>query len=362
MKMSIADTLDFISFFAFRCNGTTVLAEIHRVIMRDREMYRVRATAFGDSFYEFLYDIARELFPEVPGVGSCTQNRYTYSSGSNNTKWCDHQEDLLNLCNKYYKDEKTVKSKKAMAECTKYIVEELFKGKNKWTKKKKYVGVGAMGAIQFVHIASLVGLIPLHCYTFAELMDDSLGPPKFIRQGLRKNAKEMPIKDCNTFFNEVHSDFVNIWGPMMTLSLLENTLCELSRALKATSAKAIKKNSQVEIRAEMLLDDSVYCDGRVNDVVFMDEQRGTLQNFFLVCTQGSDGASELRPMLVMKHALNWEGTFEEAHITITNWCGKNNSNDNLNMQWDCDPKTRCLTTAMVVSEKLKKKMKLAKPS
>ena len=65
MKMSVADTLDFISFFAFRCNGTTVLAEIHRVIMRDREMYRVRATAFGDSFYEFLYDLADELFPEV---------------------------------------------------------------------------------------------------------------------------------------------------------------------------------------------------------------------------------------------------------------------------------------------------------
>ena len=249
-----------------------------------------------------------------------------------------------------------------MAECTKDIVYELFKGKHKLTKKKKYVGVGAMGAIQFVHITSLVGLIPLHWHTFAELMDDSLGPPKFIREALRTNAKEIPIKDCNTFFNEVHSDFVNIWGPMMTLSLLENSLCELSRTFKATSAKAVKKNNQIKIRPEMLLDDSLYCDGQVNNVVFMDEQRGTVQNFFLVCTQGSDGASELRPMLVMKHALNWEGTFEEAHITITNWCGKNNANDNLNMKWDSDPKTRCLTTSMVISEKLKKKMKLSKPT
>ncbi len=358
MKMSIADTLDFISFFAFRCNGTTVLAEIHRVIMRDREMYRVRATAFGDHFYEFLFDLAEELFPEVSGVGSCTQNRYTYSSGSNNTKWSDHQQDLLDLCNKYYEDDSTVKSKKAMAECTKDIIHELFKGKNKVTKKKKFLGVGAMGAIQFVHIASLLGLIPLHCYTFAELMDDSLGPPRFIRQALKRSPKEMPINDCNTFFHELHSDFVGVWGPMMTLSLFENTLCELSRALKATFAKALKKDDKVNVSAEMLMDDSLYCDGRVNDVVFMDEQRQTVQNFFLVRTQGSDGASELRPMLVMKHALNWEGTFEEAHITITNWCGSSNANDTLNMKWEHNPKTRSLTTSMLVSEKLKKKMQL----
>ena len=69
--MSVADALDFISFFAFRCNGTTVLAEMHRVIMSNRDMYRTQAS-FGDHLYEFLFDLAKELYPDIDGVGSCT--------------------------------------------------------------------------------------------------------------------------------------------------------------------------------------------------------------------------------------------------------------------------------------------------
>ena len=356
--MSVADTLDFISFFAFQCNGTTVLAEIHRVVMSNRDMYRVSATAFGDHFYEFLCDVSKELYPDLDGIGSCTENRYTYCSGSNNTMWCDHQQDLLDLCKKYYKNDCILKSKKAMHECTKEIIHELCMGKDKVTKKKRFIGVGAMGAIQFIHIASLLGLIPLHCYTFAELIDDKLGPPKFIRQALNKSRKEMSIKECNTFFRDAHSDFVKIWGSMMTLSLFENTLCELSRALKATSAKAIKKDNRACVSAEMLMDESLYCDGRVNDVVFMDEQRGTVQNFFLVRTQGSDGACELRPMLVMKHAMNWEGTFEEAHITLTNWCGDCDRNDKKNMKWEHHHEKMSLITKMTVSPKLHRMMHL----
>ena len=39
VSMTVADCIDFIAFFAFRCNGTTVLAEIHRVIIEDPEKY-----------------------------------------------------------------------------------------------------------------------------------------------------------------------------------------------------------------------------------------------------------------------------------------------------------------------------------
>lgn len=360
IRMSVADTLDFISFFAFQCNGTTVLAEIHRVVMSKREMYRISATAFGDNFYQFLCDVSKDLYPDLDGIGSCTQNRYTYSSGSNDTKWCDHQKDLLDLCQKFYEDDSIVKSKKKIHQCTKEMIYELCRGKEKMTtrNKKRFLGVGAIGAIQFVHIASLLGLIPLHCYSFAELIDDKLGPPKFIRQALKKTPKEMSIKECNTFFHEVHCDFVEIWGPMMTLSLFENTLCELSRALKATFMKAMKKDNRACVSAEMLLDDCLYCDGRTNDVVFKDEQRGTVQNFFLVRSQGSDGACELRPMLVMKHALNWEGTFEEAHLTITNWCGHGDRHDKMNMMWDDNHKTMSLRTKMTVSSKLQRMMHL----
>ena len=210
MPLTIADALDYISFFTFRCNGTTVLAEMHRVIMNDRESYRVKAS-FGDHFYEFLFDLAVELYPEINGVGSCTQAQYTYCSGNNNTKWCDHQDELFSLCRSYFKDSKTSTTQAALRKCTNKLVNALFKDKDPLTKKKRFCRVGAMGAIQFVHIASLLGIIPLQCYNYAELIDDKLGPPRFIRVGLGKSRTQMPISECNDFLTSLHKDFSSVW-------------------------------------------------------------------------------------------------------------------------------------------------------
>ena len=355
MNMSVADTLDFIAFFAFRCNGTTVLAEIHRVVMQNIEMYRVQSNCFGDSFYEFLYDTATLLFPDVKGVGSCRQNRYTYSSGSNETNWSDHQGHLLELCTRYYKDPNTVKTKKALKQCTQTVLHDLCNAKDPTTKKTLYCGIGAMGAIQFVHIASLIGLIPLHCFTLAELIDDNLGPPRFIRRALNADKNTMPLKKCNDFFNALHHDFSKIWGSLITPSLIENTLCELSRAYKATS-KQIKKNNpdSGEIKADIIMDPSSYADGCINDVTFKDEVRNQIQNFFLVRTQGSDGACELRPMLVMRVSKNWTDT--NAHVTVTNWCM--DKNDKKHMQWEHSPLHRTLSTKLKVSRKIHDIMKI----
>ena len=357
MPMNIAHTLDFICFFCFRCNGTTVLAEIHRVVMKNRKMYRIEADCFGDSFYQFLYNTANDLFPHVKGVGSCTQNRYTYSSGSNSTDWSDHQQDLLELCNTFYHDPKTVRNKNAVRECTKAMVHELLKGKDPSTKKNRYCGVGAMGAIQFVHMAALLGIIPMQCYTYAELIDNDLGPPKFIRAALTqdetKNKNDMCLSKCNSIFHEVHCEMSNIWGPMITESIVENTLCELSRAYKASSNNAISNTPPVSI----LFDKSTYADGRTVDVSFFDEQRNCVQNFFILRSQGRDGASEIRPMLVMKHSPDWNGTFEESHITLTNWCC--DQKDNKNLTWNDSPQKRHLLTELKSSKKLDQKMKLS---
>ena len=126
MPMSVADALDYISFFVFRCNGTTVLAEMHRVIMSNRDMYRIKAS-FGNHLYEFLFELAKELYPDIDGVGSCTQARYTYSAGRNDTNWCDHQHKLLSLCNSYFENSKICKSQNRMRECTQKLVHSLFK-------------------------------------------------------------------------------------------------------------------------------------------------------------------------------------------------------------------------------------------
>lgn len=354
--MSVADTLDYIAFFAFRCNGTTVLAEMHRVIMQDTDMYRIRAS-LGNHFYEFLYELADNLYPDVRGVGSCTEFRYTYFAGNNYTRWCLLQQELLDLCALYYKDEKTCNTKNAIKECTRNILHTLVHGKNTRTKKNLFCGVGAMGAMQFVHIASLLGLIPMYCYTYAEIMDNKLGPPRFIRLALDKEENEMSLADSNQFLHDLHKDFSAIWGPMMTLSMLENTLCELSRAYKSTSARAKKANNPKSTNADIIMDESVYCDGKTVDITFFDEQRNTVQNFFLVRTQGADGASELRPVLVMKHSKNWNSNFDDKQITLTSWCC--DDNDKKNMMWEHRPPKRNLKSKLEVSKKLRDMMLLS---
>ena len=360
-SMTVADCIDFIAFFAFRCNGTTVLAEIHRVIMEDPEKYWHKYANFGDSMYQFLYDTAAELFPESKGVGSCTQPRYTYSAGSNTTSWDDHQQDLFNLCNRFYADSKIVEKKGSIAKVTREVVHELYKAVDPSTKKKKFCGVGAMGAIQFVHLASLLGLIPMHCYTYAELKDDDLGPPRFIRTGLNKMTKSMSIQECDTYMQDMHKELSDIWGPMVTLSLIENMLCELSRSYKATVSKLQKsiddksKDSESErIAADIITDNEVYCDGKTVDVTYHDSKRGCLQNFFLVRTQGGDGACYLRPMLVMKISKNWGQSYQDSHITLTNWI--RDRHDKKNLWWEERPAKRSLLTFLNASERLKRIM------
>ena len=104
------------------------------------------------------------------------------------------------------------------------------------------------------------------------------------------------------------------------------------------------------------MDDTVYCDGKTCNVVYFDEQRGTVQNFFLVRTQGGDGACELRPMLVMKHAVNWNSCSEDENITLTNWCL--DTNDKKHLQWEDEPKNRTLASKLMVSKKLQNLMSL----
>ena len=97
MPFDVSDALDFVSFFAFKCNGTSVLAEIHRLIMSNLEYYRT-VNNDCESMYEFLCTV-NESFPGKKAVGSCSNPRYNYSGGSNKTEWCKMHFQLLEVCN-----------------------------------------------------------------------------------------------------------------------------------------------------------------------------------------------------------------------------------------------------------------------
>ena len=343
--MSIGDTLDFICFVAIQCNGTSVIAEIHRVIMSDLSTYREKYLE-SPTMFSFLCGMFQELWPEINGIGSCTDPRYTYSAGSSSTDWSQHQDDLFALCSAFFTDTKGNCTRASLTKASASMMKEFLSAKDS-NQKKKYKGVKAMGATQFLHLAATLGLVPLFCYTHAELLDDDLGPASVIRTGLNKSKKQYPIKKSNTFFKEIVSDLQGIWGPAMTPALIENTLCELSRCYKKTVSKQKKSKDLPSPPLDMILNKDVMIDGDKNDVCYFDHRRNCVQNFFMVSV--SDG---LRPDLVMKKASQWGEINSKANLALTNWTG--NKDDKGHMKWSNNGANRTLNSLLILSEELEK--------
>ena len=208
-----------------------------------------------------------------------------------------------------------------------------------------------MGATQFIHIAAMLGLVPLFCYTHAELLDDNLGPAQVIQTGLGKSKEECSITMLNSFFGEVVSDLQSIWGTAMTPALIENTLCEMSRCYKKTVSKQKKANNEANPPLDIILNKEIMVDGEKNDVCYFDDKRKRLQNFFMI--SAADG---LRPNLVMKKALEWGEINNKANISITNWNG--NKDDNGHMKWSDDGSKRTLDSILILSQELEKEYQL----
>ena len=351
--MTVADTLDYISFFSFRCNGTSVLAEIHRVIMNDLTKYQEEVID-AESFYDFLFNIAKDLFPDK-SVGSCSEPRFVFASGSNTTNWSHLQKQLLDLCQAFHTNADEVHTKEKLNNKVKTMISTIINAKDPCDKKKKlFCGAGSMGAMQFVHMAAIFGLIPLYCFTYAELTDDDLGPATFIRDTQGKHDTEsFTIQDVDNFFKDMHKDITKIWGCLITLALLENMLCELSRCYKKTLKKVKKENpSATNTTASIILNDDLMEDGATYDVCYYDHKRCCVQNFFNLGMNNS----ALRPELVMKNSLLWHENNMKAHISLTNWCL--DKNDTKNLQWEHQGKDRRLSTLLQASEKLEKLMLL----
>ena len=345
--MTVHEALDYISFFAFRCNGTSVLAEIHRVVMSKLEYYQKQVERYT-SFYEFLFFTAKDIYPST-AVGSCVDCRCQYSAGSNETVWCDHQSDLLALCQRFYNDPKTIQSVKTLRSMTSEVLWELATGTVRRDKsEKRFKGVGPFGAMQFIHIASLLGLVPLYCITYAELMGEKLGPAILIRKGLQSDNERINTKKCNDFMIKMTEDLVKIWGVLITLALVENMLCELCRSYKQTVKKMNMKKGEALPEIDVIMDEEVMEEGRVNDLCFFDESRNTVQNFFAIRMTGSD-ASHLRPVLLMRIATKWEDQ-ETSTMCLTNWCV--NESDRKHLSWSNAPLNRDFGTSLNISKQL----------
>ena len=93
---------------------------------------------------------------------------------------------------------------------------------------KKLQNIGPLSATQVMQLASLTGCIPLEFYFYCDIKNGENGPAKLMKShisdGLVNNMKK-PAKTLE----ELTLIFQSRYHPRMTMSVIENVMCELQR-------------------------------------------------------------------------------------------------------------------------------------
>ena len=317
VKFTVGDALDFIAYCGFCCNGTVLIAEIHWRIMSDTAKYDRIHSQCG-SMYQFLIRVNEEITSCSPG--SCTQNRFNFSQGNSNTAWNTKREELLGLCKRFFKSDEIVRRQQSIHKIAKDVVDTLIKTNG------EFHGVGGMGSNHFLHLGSLFGLLPLACFNYAEVKKPKLGPAELIKSAFPEKTKLVDISTC---FLEVHEELKKIWGPQITLALMENTFCEVARCAKATISRAHKKHKKLNI--DCITDPKTTLhESPKTDLIFYDENKRCVQNFFRVVSTAKN-SSPLRPVLMMKNSAKWNEESSQWQHNLGNWT--QNQHDKKMVYW-----------------------------
>ena len=348
--MTLRNTVIYICFVSFRCNGTSMIAEVRRTIMNDRPKYLYLFRKCKDDLWVFLFVICMKIFkiPRIK-VGSCTDPRYrNHINEKQDTNWNEKVDELLDVLMMFRKfDENKNKMTRAkLDELCKKTLKILIDGKTSTKPQKaRFCGAGTFGSPIFLHLSALLGIIPLYCATFGDV---GLGSKFFIQKCPTEDKETASVR-----FRKLHKDLEKVFGHLVTKSLVECTLCELNRSYKNT----VKKNKKVFKGKNPPVD--IICDSRYmkespkNDHYYENEIRKCVQNVFLVRLSGH-GISNLRPALFMKvsHLSKRTNTW----INLTNWC-QNGENDKKNIYWDAPPNELKADTKLKMSKEFKKLMK-----
>ena len=293
------DCLAFIVFCAVRCNGSAVIAEIVRM-MEDENLpwYQDYNSDFDvfyffeENFYKVLCFLADQMFFGPPGC--CTNPRHTYTNPDLIYDFEKHSDVLM-------KDLKTLGTTPAnkLGSATKTLMTTIIK-----KKLPHYKGFGHVVAHDYVQMCSLLGLLPLKCYTFAAIAESSsknqTGPAKFIEkcfnvpgsnqqqaphhQKVTKNTKskvsspdshqqkvprvpKKSKKNTNSganslmtrlnkihdnLFNDVCNKYSKVWKAKWRKVWLENALCELNRIVEASDCFKTFENNRKETGSSIL--------------------------------------------------------------------------------------------------------------
>ena len=348
-SLTVRDTIQLLSYFSFKCNGTVLIAEIHRLIMSDVNRFRT-LLRISSSFYSFLCQVNKIIAPGK-AVGSCTDPRATYWGGSSDLDWSKKSNELMSLIMQTRTYLKSSSSRVAVRNQVTLFIDVLMNGRYQSNGKLMFHGAGAMGANHFVHGCALLGLLPLACYNVAEIRDSNLGPAKFIKKALKLQKAPSP-KKCTEILYDTYSKFSPLWNDMVSINFLENSFCYGSRTIDRTikTLTTNDTNNEADYDATIIMDNDLRVESKTKNLYFMDERRGRMQNVYLIRTCGN-GSSPTRPMLVMKDASRWsEGN--AANVVLTNWeCDKN---DKKLLQWKLINDQFCLNSILNVADELVK--------
>ena len=328
------------------------MAEIHRRLMKRREYYRKKYQEEGLTFFNFLKRRWKEFMPHK-AVGACSDNRFNFTNCR--TDWSDLVEEIYQLFMRFQEVPNPTSNKTRM-QATLVDICRLLRTETDENGKSFFKGAGPFTTVLFLQMASLLGLIPLHCYSYADIFNASHGPGSLIR--VAKQKPKYTAANCDKYLKEVHQTLVKIWSPSITLSLLENMFCEIYRSYNESVKVYYTKNPKTFPKPglDILLDDNYRVESTASDVFFHDERRDCVQNLFLVRQTGS-GESDLRPMLLMKHSRAVkDGDSSNAVIPLTNWV--QDRNDPMNIHWEVAPNMISLSTRLKCSKKFKEMMRL----
>ena len=338
------------------CNGTSNLAEITRLTMGDsKQVLQQQFTGpLQKNMYKYLCYVSENYVAKLKPVGSCSEPRHTPCSHRSPNDWDDRRDNVLKLIKESFFHIRGVDSEaNLLRQCCKNFISEV-------VEKEDFPNVSTFLAVQFLQVLSLVGLVPLGCYNYAEPSDMKLGSSNLIQ--ITMNKKQLKKDICSSAFEELITDIEEVWDDgKVSRAIVENVLCELSRSYWLTARQIVDPENKHKLKTirnwhssklpnvTCVIDDNLRVESRCIDVLYFLSHRKTLQSFFKLRYSG-DGATTSKPQLVMvNHSVSGCGNVPNVK-KLTNW--KKDVNDKQQMTWSNRGKLMKLLSTLTIKREL----------
>ena len=341
-KMNRKHCLAYILFATYTCNGTSVIAEIVRM-MEDRtlpwykDIQDFNLSYVDGDFYRLLCFLADQMF--FKAVGSCTNPRHTFTNTKDLYDFSQHSDALL-------KDLDNISN--ASSSSYKKVI-PTFIGRIVKSMDGPYKGMGLVVAHNYVQLCSLLGLIPLQCYQYAATMKSgnlSTGPAKFIAKCFNVGSENSIVSAIpgalESIFEEAYSDLNKIWKSRVSKEIQENSFCEINRIIEDTDLfkerKNLLKTKKLKIpkhcpiigpdEIEKIFTDSQNTNqsilfdntGTKRDTIYLYRARRYVRQIQPIFEIKKIGKRTLLKMTT--HLIDKNGTHELENIDLTDWSGQ----------------------------------------